>query len=153
MDALVAVLDRRGLARTDQRCLAVRAAGRGCDMSQITEQEAREAAAFIADIGNGANEHAPKLLAALMMNILSRRDAERAERALPITAEWCLANGAAWNNHRAVAWWRILDNARLEFNAANGVAMIVGDGWSYFDNITTRGQLLDLLRALRGGAT
>ena len=122
-------------------------------MSQITEQEAREAAAFIADIGNGANEHAPKLLAALMMNILSRRDAERAERALPITAEWCLANGAAWNNHRAVAWWRILDNARLEFNAANGVAMIVGDGWSYFDNITTRGQLLDLLRALRGGAT
>ena len=117
----------------------------------ITEQEAREAAAFIADIGNGANEHAPKLLAALMMNILSRRDAERAERALPITAEWCLANGAAWNNHRAVAWWRILDNARLEFNAANGVAMIVGDGWSYFDNITTRGQLLDLLKALRGG--
>ena len=77
--------------------------------------------------------------------------AEREERAKPIDADWCLANGAAWNMTRAVAWWRLLDNSRIEFNATNGVALIVGNGWSYLDHIATRGQLLDLLRAMKGG--
>ena len=92
-----------------------------------------------------------RTLADAYIDELSRRDAEQAERAKPIDAEWCLANGAAWNNHRAVAWWRILDNSRLEFNSVNGVALIIGDGWAYFDDITTRGQLVDLLAALKGG--
>ena len=133
-------------------------------MSEFSEHELKDAAQRCLDGGFGTEFATTKdyyksqlhaqdtdIVSRFVLQELSRRDAERAERALPITAEWCLANGAAWNNHRAVAWWRILDNARLEFNAANGVAMIVGDGWSYFDNITTRGQLLDLLKALRGG--
>ena len=157
------ILDRRRLARTDQRRLAVRAAGRGWGVSEQLNaaiERLKQINAGMAfdkvyggssdDYGHDYSEDISNVIGHYFEE-LSRRDAERAERALPITAEWCLANGAAWNNHRAVAWWRILDNARLEFNAANGVAMIVGDGWSYFDNITTRGQLLDLLKALRGG--
>ena len=116
-----------------------------------TEQEAREAASRVECVELVDMTEDVRCIVMWATCELTRRDAELAEREKPITAEWCLANGAAWNNHRAVAWWRILDNARLEFNAANGVAMIVGDGWSYFDNITTRGQLLDLLKALRGG--
>ena len=122
-------------------------------MSQITEQEAREAAAFIADIGNGANEHAPKLLAALMMNILSRRDAERAEREKPITAEWCLANGATLDG-TAGACQFIAHGIEVEWDARNGVTVRDGErmgDWTFLSSITTRGQLLDLLRALKGG--
>jgi len=85
------------------------------------------------------------------MRELERREADRAERARLIDAEWCLANGAAWDPQRAVAWWRVGENARIEFNSSNGIAVIVGDGWAYFDDITTRGQLLDLRNALKGG--
>ena len=120
-------------------------------MSQITEQEAREAAAFIADIGNGANEHAPKLLAALMMNILSRRDAERAEREKPITAEWLesigfyrdTTEGRYFEQQEIAGAFYLRNNGRLAWRC---------EVYELFE-AETRGQLLDLLRALRGGAT
>ena len=124
-------------------------------MSQITEQEAREAAAFIADIGNGANEHAPKLLAALMMNILSRRDAERAEREKPITAEWF---GGIGDEQLQMLIQRIGDTEyqfEMACESQPGVDLTVIHkdklNLTHLPTITTRGQLLDLLKALRGG--
>ena len=116
-------------------------------MSQITEQEAREAAAFIADIGNGANEHAPKLLAALMMNILSRRDAEQAARQQPITPKWCLANGAAFS-----ASWYWFDEGVSLRPIAGGTWLVAVSGQMLNWSAECVGQVEDLRKALRGGA-
>lgn len=124
----------------------------------ISEQEAREAAAFIADIGNGANEHAPKLLAALMMNILARRDAERAERALPITAEWLASIG--FSSYSKKRW-------SINVSEGDQVDVVIQEDGFATTSVNGRhvgvsraglmvrayaqGQLLDLLAALKGG--
>jgi hypothetical protein len=117
----------------------------------ITEQEAREAAKIV--LRGWDDYYRPKTqrevaehkAATWITEELARREAERAERAKPIDAEWCLsANG----EHRDVEWfrWRI------------GRHVI---DWRFYhvyldsclsDAITTRGQLLDLLAALKGGA-
>ena len=116
-------------------------------MSEITEQEAREAAVFIADIGNGANEHAPKLLAALMMNILSRRDAERAARQQPITPEWCIANGAKFCEPYCV----FEDKTRVMLRLLGHASLVFVNGQMLDWSAECVGQVDDLRRALRGG--
>ena len=76
---------------------------------------------------------------------LSRRDAERAERSKPIDAEWLLSIGfrdcgswLAMDVGTSKLWWAQLRRA-------------FGMNGRHVDDITTRGQLLDLLAALKGG--
>lgn len=77
----------------------------------------------------------------------SRRDAERAEREKPITAEWLESIGfenqtlyfAMHVNNVHVLWHFTTSRVRL--------------GGLFIGVYKTRGQLLDLLAALKGGAT
>ena len=125
----------------------------------ITEQEAKDAATWIADIGNGVNDHASKLLAALIMNILSRRDAERAEREKPITAEWLRSIGAYresdYGGDEGYYTVDIDDDEWLSICEDGYVTTIViADGRKQLSRkFETRGQILDLLAALKGGAS
>ena len=59
-------------------------------MSEITEQQAREAALLFHSKNTLSNKYdaAANVLAQFVLQELSRRDAERAEREKPITAEW-----------------------------------------------------------------
>lgn len=115
-------------------------------MAEVTEQEAREAAAQIP--AWVLLELSKEVREVLMWATgeLSRRDAERAEREKPIDAEWLESIGfddcGAWMKIKAGqndVWWSKLRNN-------------VGIDMSYVRDITTSGQLLDLLRALKGGA-
>ena len=88
------------------------------------------------------------------MQELTRRDAELAEREKPITAEWCVNNGATLDG-TAGACQFIAHGIEVEWDARNGVTVRDGErmsDWTFLSSITTRGQLLDLLKALRGGA-
>ena len=129
-------------------------------MSEITEQDAREAAIDIVDGHYGeSNEDLDqwnddiRTCSRWIVQELSRRDAELAEREKPITAEWCLANGATLDG-TAGACQFIAHGIEVEWDARNGVTVRDGErmsDWTFLSSITTRGQLLDLLKALRGG--
>ena len=131
-------------------------------MSEITEQDAREAAIDIVDGHYGeSNEDLDqwhddiRTCSRWIVQELSRRDAERAEREKPIDAEWCVNNGAIEYDagHELVYGW---DLGWCEFNwrENRGCRMYVGD-YHFHVNLPqeTRGQLLDLLRALKGGVS
>ena len=84
---------------------------------------------------------------------LSRREADQAERAKPIDAEWCLANGAEQVGDCNMYRWKFCV-VRIDWDAYNGTTIDESDGaWVWMPSITARGQLLDLLAALKGGAT
>lgn len=146
--------------------------------NHITEQEAREAAERVCEMANDCASGefgvvtAQRLYGTQDMELaercgrrdvervarwacdeLSRRDTERAEREKPIDAEWLESIGANLNE------W----NTRFPIHVMNAGTHVIGwaerrgvfawnNGISYlFDGITTRGQLLDLLAALKGG--
>ena len=129
-------------------------------MSEISEQDARKAAIDIVDGHYGeSNEDLDqwhddiRTCSRWIVQELSRRDAELAEREKPITAEWCLANGATLDG-TAGACQFIAHGIEVEWDARNGVTVRDGErmgDWTFLSSITTRGQLLDLLRALKGG--
>lgn len=133
----------------------------------ISEQEAREAAARLNSDGDdrfasltstdyresATRDDDIEVTAAFVLQELSRRDAEKAEREKPIDAEWCLANGATcdeWNSRFPMYEW-LIGSQSVRWNPRRGVFMWCGGTSFVFDTITTRGQLLDLLRALRVG--
>ena len=115
----------------------------------ITEQEARDAAKRCELQQNkGLQEYYDDELTLYRWAIqeLARREAERAERARPIDAEWLLSIGfrdcgswLAMDVGASNLWWTPL---RRSF----------GMNGRHVDDITARGQLLDLLKALKGGA-
>lgn len=144
----------------------------------ITEQEAREAASRVCemvedrDAGEFGVVTAKRLygttdiemaarsarrdvdrVVTWMCDELSRREAEQAERAKPIDAEWCLANGARQINKSGEVMWAF-NAVNMFWQAEYGVSLD-GDSYEriYLHEITTRGQLLDLIAALKGGAT
>ena len=144
----------------------------------ITEQEAREAASRLREMvedrdagefgevtalrvyGTADMELAGSLgrsdvdrVVTWMCDELSRREAERVERAKPIDAAWCLANGARRSNQSGEVMWSF-GSVNVYWQESCGVT-IEGDPYDrlFLREITTRGQLLDLLKALRGGET
>lgn len=131
----------------------------------ISEQEAKEAAARIVAYETGtplsrvylhaidpieaANNDAWDL-ARLYMRELARRESERVERAKPIDAEWCVANGAVNVDGCNMFRW-MLKVVRVDWDEHNGTTIDGTDfNWVFLPSIKTRGQLLDLLAALRG---
>lgn len=127
----------------------------------VTEQEAREAAERLDaeykkirllseddDQYRGVSyeiERHEQFLLRFALQELSRRDAERAEREKPITAEWLESLGCEDEG----AWlWVKGFNVRVGKRRSD-----VWCGVQPMSSITTRGQLLDLLAALKGGAT
>ena len=90
---------------------------------------------------------------------LARREAERAERARPIDAEWLESIGAyhEWNHGGDAGWYgiEIDDDEWLSVSGATGLTHIVMcDGVKQIERrFDTRGQLLDILAALKGGET
>lgn len=78
---------------------------------------------------------------------LCRRESERAERAKPIDAEWCLANGAAFD----LGWMRFY-GSECVVSWCESIVWVASKEWKLsMRKIKTRGQLLDLLAALKGG--
>lgn len=105
-------------------------------------------------------DEAAKLLELLRDRLAADR-AERGERARPIDAEWCLANGARHWTHGdeyvfdcGVRWG--VHHGECE-TARGGVYLESVDGvsrirsWVRLDSIKTCRQLGDLLRILKGG--
>ena len=139
----------------------------------ISEQEAREAAARIVAYDTGtplsrvylhvtdpieaANNDAWDL-ARQHIKELARREAERVELGKPIDAEWLESIGAyhEWNHGGDAGWYglEIDDDEWLSVSGATGFTRIVMcDGVKQIERrFDTRGQLLDLLAALKGGA-
>ena len=144
----------------------------------ITEQEAREAASRVCEMvedrdagevgvvtalrvyGTADIEMAARLarrdvdkVVTWMCDELSRRESERAERAKPIDAEWCLENEARRSNQSGEVMWAF-GSVNVYWQESWGVT-IEGDPYDrlFLPEITTRGQLLDLIAALNGGAT
>ena len=134
----------------------------------ISEQEAREAAARLKNGGGDAfacwedyqessqKDEDVEVAANWICQELARREAERAERAKPIDAEWLESIGAyhEWNHGGDAGWYgiEIDDDEWLSVSGATGFTHIVmGDGVKQIERrFDTRGQLLDLLAALRG---
>ena len=138
----------------------------------ITEQEAREAASRLREMvedrdagefgevtalrvygtadmelaGSLGRSDVDKVVRWLLAE-LPRREAERAERAKPIDAEWLKSVGA---KKRAINRWRLCDQCNLWLRE-NCLWTVRVDGYTVV--VTTRGQLLDLIAALKGGAT
>ena len=125
----------------------------------ISEQEAREAAARIVAYDTGtplsrvylhvtdpieaANNDAWDL-ARQHIKELARREAERVERAKPIDAEWCLVNGACdCGSHMRF----LVNELHLLWHKASEITRLNG---TPLGARKTRGQLLDLLAALKG---
>lgn len=142
-------------------------------MSEITEQEAREAveriskaidddASGVADgdtamqiYGTSDMELAVergkadlKTVVQFARQELARRDAERAEREKPITPEWCLANGA-----RLSAEWYWFDEGVQVRPIAGGKWLVIVFGRMLGWSAECVGQVEELRRALRGGGT
>ena len=118
-----------------------------------TEQEAREAASRVECVELVDMTEDVRCIVMWATCELTRRDDDRAERGKPITAEWCLANGATLDG-TAGACQFIAHGIEVEWDARNGVTVRDGErmsDWTFVSSITTRGQLLDLLKALRGG--
>lgn len=130
-----------------------------------TEQEAREAASRVKSDGDdrfassadyresAMRDDDIEVVAAWVLAELSRREADQAERAKPIDAAWCLANGARQINKSGEVMWAF-NAVNMFWQAEYGVSLD-GDSYEriYLHEITTRGQLLDLIAALKGGAT
>ena len=128
-------------------------------MSEISEEQAREA---IKDARRGMFYCGPtKYITAAEKVVdwakqeLSRREAERAERAKPITAEWF---GGIGDEQLQMLIQRIGDTEyqfEMACESQPGVDLTVIHkdklNLTHLPTITTRGQLLDLLKALRGG--
>lgn len=112
----------------------------------ITEQEAREAAknSSATDLAGVSREVIDLLVWAVTE--LHRREAERAERAKPIDDEWLESIGGRLALSREEPGFWFDDVVR--YNTAFRECVVCNARPS----ITTRGQLLDLLNALRGGA-
>ena len=94
-----------------------------------------------------------RTLADAYIDELSRRESERAERAKPIDAEWLESIGFDFNGLRLR---RLLSIGHYELSAsphADDMLLMQDDDAIAIPHITTRGQLLDLLAALKGGAT
>lgn len=101
-------------------------------------------------------------LANAMVARLAADRSEAAERAKPIDAEWCLANGA---RHWKAGDEYVFDDCKVRWGVNHGPGETLRGGVSIestsevsqqravvsLPSITTRGQLLDLLRALKGG--
>ena len=119
----------------------------------ITEQEAIEAAKNIPAIALLEMSQPVRDVMMWATCELSRREADQAERAKPIDAEWCLANGAEQVGDCNMYRWKFCV-VRIDWDAYNGTTIDESDGaWVWMPSITARGQLLDLLAALKGGAT
>ena len=133
-------------------------------MSEITEQDAREASStheecsrkFFAGELFGIKAHddfsrSGTTLIEFARQELARRDAKRAEREKPITAEWLesigfyrdTTEGRYFEQQEIAGAFYLRNNGRLAWRC---------EVYELFE-AETRGQLLDLLRALRGGAT
>ena len=121
----------------------------------ITEQEARDAAKRCELQQNkGLQEYYDDELTLYRWAIqeLARREAERAERAKPIDAEWCLVNVAVEVADARIYRW-VFKDVRVDWDDHNGTTIDeFGGEWTWLPSIATRGQLLDLLAALKGGA-
>ena len=118
-----------------------------------TEQEAREAASRVECVELVDMTEDVRCIVMWATCEFTRRDAELPEREKPITAEWWLANGATLDG-TAGACQFIAHGIEVEWDARNGVTVRDGErmsDWTFVSSITTRGQLLDLLKALRGG--
>ena len=139
----------------------------------ITEQEAIEAAKNMPAIALLEMSQPVRDVMMWATCELSRREAERAERAKPIDAEWLASIGSRCP--KSERWFILLDRtygpSRYETQLRakmqpEGCYVIVTQGYgddaddddkedvvSFACEFTTRGQLLDLLKALRGGET
>ena len=125
----------------------------------IGEQEARQAAERL--IGKdrphedywSQEDHDEYALAVFVRGELARREAERVEREKPIDAEWCVANEAVNVDGCSMFRWTV-KVVRVDWDEYNGTTIDESDcNWVFLPSIKTRGQLFDLLAALKGGAT
>ena len=125
----------------------------------ISEQEAREAAARLKNGGGDAfacwedyqessqKDEDVEVAANWICQELARREAERIERAKPIDAEWCSANGSAFD----LGWMRFYGPECVVL-WCESIVWVASKEWKLsMRKIKTRGQLLDLLAALKGG--
>ncbi len=99
---------------------------------------------------------AMRILADMAIEELARRDAEAAERALPITRNWLRTLGFERFPDEIYPHSQGNDNERITINGSylrlwpfNGECWLIG-GCDGFE-LKTQGQLLDLLAALKGG--
>ena len=128
-------------------------------MSEITEQEAREASStheecsrkFFAGELFGIKAHddfsrSGTTLIEFARQELSRRDAAQAARQQPITPEWCLTNGA----HRSAEWYWFDDGVSIR-PIAGGKWLVVVNSRMLDWSAECVGQVEDLRKALRGG--
>lgn len=118
----------------------------------ISEQEARSAAEVVRSATDHEEtewrDHNWSILAQYAIQELARREAERAERSKPIDAEWL----------ESVGFYSTTDSGDIfECQDVAGHFYIDSFGvvaWSQevyeIGEFTTRGQLLDLLAALKG---
>ena len=132
-------------------------------MSEISEQELKLAAERCLNGGDESwscssdyyksTQHANDndIVAKFVIDELARREAERAELDQSIDAEWCVANGAVQLGQHFV-FWRITDSHAVNVYLRPS-DQCVAYGQCAMPSIATRRQLLDLLRALKGGAT
>lgn len=116
-------------------------------MSEISEQQAREAAKRVQCVELVDMTEDVRSIVMWATCELSRRDAERAARQQPITPEWLESIGA---RKMAINRWKIATQFNL-WLVANESWCVRIDGFQV--KFTTRGQLLDLLAALKGGAS
>ena len=135
----------------------------------ISEADAREAARHLAvcrerlskldkedvefkHVARDMDNHAWRL-ACFAVDELARREAERVEREKPIDAEWCVANEAVNVDGCSMFRWTV-KVVRVDWDEYNGTTIDESDcNWVFLPSIKTRGQLFDLLAALKGGAT
>lgn len=103
----------------------------------VTEQEAREAAGRMQWLKTTQHSHDIAVLATFAVQELARRDAEREERAKPIDAEWF---HVVTRGNRHILRWND-ETGDVDLRPMTTVR-----------NVKIRGQLLYLLRALKGGA-
>ena len=120
----------------------------------ITEEQARDAAKSIAAIELVDFDVDARTLLNWAAQELAGRDAERIERAKPIDAEWVRSIGLEWDAQNK-AWFDFVCGVSIEVSATTKIVRIGGGGDDSVELdwfISSRGQLLDLLAALKGGA-
>lgn len=124
----------------------------------ISEQEARSAAEVVRSATDHEEtewrDHNWSILAQYAIQELARREAERAERSKPIDAEWLNEIlGSQWSFESPTLGGAMVTIWRTK---------LIKSGWGlgilhrstetvHCLNATTRGQLLDMLAALKGG--
>ena len=141
-------------------------------MGSVTEQEAREAVVKLRNALELASELNPDdhdeserdikrefekhetTLIRFAKQELDRRDAERAERAKPIDAEWLESLGAVRENNPAGGHWQwsigLVRIAKLRGGWQWWIGMFHGE---QLVKAETREDILRLIEALKGGAT